>query len=516
MNENQELLSRLLKDRFHLSSFRLGQKAIIESVLAKKDVLAVMPTGGGKSLCYQLPAVASPGITIVVSPLIALMNDQVQALRKLGLHAGCIHSGLSLNEHKSVFQQMKDQENYLLYLSPERIQKPGFAPWLHHQKNINLFAVDEAHCVSQWGHDFRPEYSQLSLLRKIKPEVPLIGLTATATPLVKRDIIKQLGLRDPDQHVYGFYRPNLYYQVEFCADENEKINFVLSALKQTPEGKVILYCGTRKMTEEWASILAARGESVAFYHAGLSSEDRTQMEQSYHRGDVRILAATNAFGMGVDCPDVRLVVHTQMPGNIESYYQEVGRAGRDGKPATCLLVYSKKDKGLHSYFITQSEADQRIKNQRWSALKAMSFYAEGSECRHADILTYFKDQKRIKNCGHCDTCAPDSPRKIPEEIFSVPRAGRKILKTKSTKKSKTEVGAVPKEQEWMLDAIREWRREYAKEKDIPAFMVFSDKTLRDIANKNPKSESELERVYGLGEKKIALFGKILLEKLGIS
>ena len=486
-----ETLEETLKKKFKMPSFRLGQKEIIDSVVSSKDVLAVMPTGGGKSLCYQLPALLKPGITVVISPLVALMNDQVASLKKLGILAGAIHSGMSMDERKAVFQEMSSNPNYILYISPERVQKTGFAPWLAKQ-NISLFAVDEAHCVSQWGHDFRTEYAQLSCLRRLKPDVPMIGLTATATPLVKRDIITQLGLSEPDQHVYGFYRPNLYYQVEFCDEEHEKESLVLSALDKTPSGRVLLYCGTRKKTEAWSSILEGVGESVEYYHAGLSVAERNRIEEDFRNGKIRVLAATNAFGMGVDLPDVRLVIHTQMPGNIESYYQEIGRAGRDGNESTCLLTYSKKDKGLQSFFITQSDASKEIKNQRWQAFNAIVQYAEGSECRHADILTYFKDQKRIERCGHCDTCAPRSERRILPTI--------KIKAVKKKRKKKVEALFEPTmsdDQQWRNEMLREWRKEYAKSHDIPAFMVFSDKTLRDLILRAPTNKEDLYKVYGL-------------------
>ena len=491
-----------------MESFRLGQREIIQSVSDKKDVLAVMPTGGGKSLCYQLPAILGEGITIVISPLIALMNDQVEALKRLGLPGGCIHSGMGVNEKKEIFARLKESENFILYLSPERVQKPGFANWVRQQK-IHLIAVDEAHCVSQWGHDFRPEYSQLSRLRDLCPDVPMIGLTATATPAVKKDIIFHLGLRTPDQHVYGFYRPNLYYQVEFCTQDAEKEAYVLQALEQTKTGRIIIYCGTRKKTEDWATLLEEQGESVAFYHAGLSAQERTKIEKQYQSGEIRILAATNAFGMGVDHPDVRLVIHTQIPANIESYYQEVGRAGRDGKDSTCLLIYSKKDKGLHSYFIRESNLDSWMKSHRWQALDAMIQYAEGSECRHADILTYFNDRKRIERCGHCDACLVDSPRRIQK-----PAALQRVL-TRSKKRSKEAlfVPDMSDESKWRMDHIREWRKQYAKENDIPAFMVFSDKTLRDLVLRAPTNTEDLSKVYGLGKKKIEVFGQLLLEKL---
>ena len=501
-------LEQTLQNSFSLPHFRLGQKEIIESVLAGKDVLAVMPTGGGKSLCYQLPAQILKGITIVVSPLVALMNDQVAGLRKIGIPSGAIHSGMSDADKKSVFKQMEASEHFVLYLSPERIQKQGFIPWLK-TKKIALFAIDESHCVSQWGHDFRREYSQLNVLREAHPDVPIIGLTATATPLVKKDIIKQLSLKTPDEHVYGFYRPNLYYQVEFCDTEFDKEHFVLSALDRTPTGRVIIYCGTRKKSQAWSEQLQAQGHSVGYYHAGLSSEERTQVEEDYRAGRIRILAATNAFGMGIDHPDVRLVIHTQMTGNIESYYQEVGRAGRDGEHATCLMTYSKKDKGLQSYFITQSDAATPIKTLRWNSLEAIVQYSEGSECRHADILTYFKDQKRITRCGHCDSCAPGSDRKI--KITR--RAKAPIVKTKKPRKEALFVPSMSDDEKWRTEELREWRRTYAKENDIPAFMVFSDKTLRDLILRAPTNKEDLKKVYGLGDKKIEVFGKILIETL---
>lgn len=491
-----------------MTSFRLGQKEIIDSIMGNKDVLGVIPTGGGKSLCFQLPAMLKEGITVVVSPLIALMNDQVRALQDVGVPAGCIHSGVSDEEKIKVFKQMSEEKHFILYLSPERVQKPGFSNWLKKQK-IALFAIDEAHCVSQWGHDFRPEYTKLSILRQLKPEVPMIGLTATATPLVKNDIKYQLNLKSPDEHVYGFYRPNLYYQVEFCDDDSDKEGYVSKAIEQTPKGRVIIYCGTRKKTEEWAEFLESRGESVTFYHAGLSASERNAVEEDFHKGTYRILTATNAFGMGMDFPDVRLVVHTQLPSNIESYYQEVGRAGRDGKDSTCLLTYSKKDKGLQSFFITQSDADNNIKNQRWTALNAMIQYAEGSECRHGDILTYFKDTQRIQKCGHCDSCVPNSPRRVTE-----PHSFQKVIKTK--KKHKKEALFEPSmsnDQKWRLDEIRQWRKDYARENDIPAFMVFSDKTLRDLVLRAPTNLNDLKKVYGLGDKKIETFGKNLIQKL---
>lgn len=500
-------LEKHLSTHFKLDSFRKGQKEIITSVLCQKDALAIMPTGGGKSLCYQLPAVVKEGLVIVVSPLISLMEDQVTALKKLGIAAGCLHSNQSYEEKKRLFAELKTEKSYLLYLSPERVQKDGFAKWVTSQNPV-LFAIDEAHCISQWGHDFREDYSKLSLLRDLCPNTPILALTATATPQVAGDIAYRLHLRQPERHVYGFYRPNLFYQVYCCDDDEQKRQLLLQALEQTPEGRVIVYCGTRNATEETSEIVALHHNSVDFYHAGLNAEDRTRIQQEYDSGNIRILCATNAFGMGIDHPDVRLIVHYQMPANVESYYQEIGRAGRDGENSSCLLLYSKKDKGLQSYFIRQSHAPKSILNYRWRALDSIVQYAEGGECRHSGVLTYFRDRQRISECGHCDICLPNSARMI---NYVAPALPKKQSKTRSKKPKKVAIETpMTVEIEQRMQIIRKWRLDYANERDIPAFIVFSNKTLKDLAIKAPKNETELFSVYGMGEIKVEQFGSQLL------
>lgn len=511
---DSDTLLQSLRGRFHLNTFRTGQREVIESVLSGKDALAVMPTGGGKSLCYQLPAVCREGIVVVISPLIALMEDQVGALGELGIPAGFVHSGQGLGEKQELFQRLRREKNFVLYLSPERVQKEGFAEWVRTQR-ISLFAVDESHCVSQWGPDFRKDYYRLSILRHLRPDVPILALTATATPMVLGDIARQLGLRQPARHVYGFYRPNLYSQVETCDSEGMKLDYLHAAIEQFPEGRILVYCGTRKQAEEISATLSNRFIGVAHYHAGLSNEDRLSVQRDYEEGRSRILCATNAFGMGIDHADVRLVVHAQMPSNIESYYQEMGRAGRDGKDSTCLLLYSKKDKGLHSYFITKSEGDEATTKRRWRALDTIVEFAEGGECRHSGILTYFRDTFRIKNCGHCDACAPDSPRRVRVAEVPVLPLISATTRVRVRKKASAVAAAGPMtaEEKLRMEVLREWRKSYAEANDIPAFLVFSNKSLEDLARKNPQSTEDLLGVYGFGDHKVEHFGQEVLGEL---
>lgn len=508
MNFNFE---ETLKNNFNLDQFRIGQKEIISAVVNKKDVLAVLPTGGGKSLCYQLPAVHLQKLVIVISPLIALMKDQVYSLKRQGVPSGCLYSGQTEAEKREVFSQINKGGTFVLYLSPERAQKEGFQKWIL-TKDVALFAIDEAHCVSQWGHDFREEYGQLNILKTLKPEIPILALTASATPIVLTDIAKNLQLMKPEKMVHGFYRPNLYYQVEQCLSDEEKTEILLQALRQNKDGRILIYCGTRKVTESLSSYLQDMFEGVGYYHAGLPTAERTRIQEAYVNKELRILVATNAFGMGIDQPDVRLVVHYQMPGNIDSLYQEMGRAGRDEKHSTCLMLYSKKDKGLQSFFIQSSEAPSKIKDLRYRNLDTLVDYSEGSECRHAEILTYYKDSQRITSCGHCDSCDPTSDRKIQRPVFEM-LVKTKIVKSKLRKSTNTNV-TLDSNQEERFQTLKIWRKAKALELDIPAFVVFSDKSLRDMAIKNPRNMEDLKNVHGIGDAKLEKFGWDILAELG--
>lgn len=500
-----------LQNRFGLPSFRRGQREIIQAILSGRDVMAVLPTGGGKSLCYQYPAVCQNALAIVVSPLIALMQDQVAGLRKRGIAAGCLYAGQSAAEKRRVFLEMAAGGTFLLYLSPERIQKEGFQRWVK-DRPIGLFAVDEAHCVSQWGHDFRKEYTLLKMLKTGRPEVPMLALTASATPQVLLDIAHHLGLNNPERHVYGFYRPNLYYQVETCAGDEEKMALVRGALRQVPTGRVIIYCGTRKTTEAVAAQVGSFATGVAHYHAGLGIETRNEIQAAYERGTTRILISTNAFGMGIDHPDVRLVIHYNMTANIDALYQEMGRAGRDGCESTCLLLFAKRDKGLQAYFIQQSEAPGSIKRSRWNTLNALIDYAESGECRHAGILTYYKDAQRITECGHCDACLPTSPRRIQRPALAQAPI---MARTKNPKAAKLRSQDRPLDasEQMIFQLLRTWRKRTADSLDVPAFVVLSDRSLREISRHNPGSLTELKQIHGFGPVKLERFGNAVLNVL---
>jgi len=393
----------LLKQYFGFTSFRPLQEEIIRDALAGKDVFALLPTGGGKSLCFQLPAMARPGLTVVVSPLIALMKDQVDALQASGVPATFLNSSLAAGESRARLRGLHNGQYRLLYAAPERLMLSGVMSDLQ-RWHVNLLAVDEAHCISEWGHDFRPEYRQLLSLRQLFPAVPMIALTATATERVRTDIVTLLHLREPSCYIASFNRPNLTYRV-FA--KSKPYQQTLHFLRGRPGDSGIVYCQARKTAESVAERLSEDGVKAKPYHAGLAAAERTQHQELFLRDEVRVICATIAFGMGINKPNVRFVMHYDLPKNIEGYYQETGRAGRDGLPSECVLLFSAGDVVKLTRFINE-KPDPKERSIAHEQLRQMVHYAESSGCRRGELLAYFGEKANEDNCGGCDNCL--SPR----------------------------------------------------------------------------------------------------------
>ena len=589
-------LRAALKKYFGYDEFRPLQEEMIRDALAGRDVLALMPTGGGKSLCFQLPARLREGLTIVVSPLISLMKDQVDSMETSGIAATFLNSALDGDEARARLRGLYRGEHHLLYVAPERLMLETFLEKAK-QWQVAQIAIDEAHCISEWGHDFRPEYRQLANLREHFPGVPIMALTATATERVRRDILEQLKLREPRCYVASFNRPNLTYRV---LPKQDPYDQVLEIVRSRPDESGIVYCASRKTADSVATKLSADGIKAKPYHAGLDAKDRARNQDLFRRDDARVIAATIAFGMGVNKPNVRFVIHYDLPKNIEGYYQETGRAGRDGLPADCILLFNAGDVVKQKRFIEEkSEEEQIIAREQ---LRVMVGYAETGQCRRAVLLKYFGEEFPHRSCDGCDNCL--NPREtfdgtihaqkflscvhrvcakhgfgfglnhiveiltggdteairqrshnhlstfgigadvsrnawqaIGRELIQLgliatspgkfatlqlTDAGMAALRQRTpvvltkpldkavSKRAKRRPGDIPCD-EILFEKLRLLRRSLADERNVPAYVIFSDATLREMARALPTTMSEFERIPGVGERKLKDFAQPFTE-----
>jgi ATP-dependent DNA helicase RecQ len=598
-------LLTLLKQNFGFDSFRPLQEEIIRDALGGVDVFALLPTGAGKSLCFQLPALARTGLTVVVSPLISLMKDQVDALTTSGVPATFLNSTLKANELGARMLGLRDGTYRLLYVAPERLMLPGFLANLKDWP-VKLIAIDEAHCISEWGHDFRPEYRQLAQLRDLFPNTPLMALTATATRRVQNDIVKQLRLRRPSCYVASFDRPNLFYRVQAKQGSYKQL---LSFVNRHTEESGIVYCQSRNSTEDLAERLKAEGVAAEPYHAGLDATTRARNQDLFVRDEVQVICATIAFGMGINKPNVRFIVHYDLPKNIEGYYQETGRAGRDGLPSECLLLFSAGDAVKYSKFHDEISNPQEREIAR-QQLRQMVQLAESAECRRVALLRYFGEEFRAENCHACDNCL--TPRETYDGTIEAQKflscvyrlraksridfginqiaevlAGadtEKIRKWDHQNVSTYGIGKDRSQQEWRLigrelvrqgylkqlpekfnvlqlsdsgltalkqrqpihlvkpivapkgrkfgeekrkreyvaeieydqalfDRLRRLRKKLADERRVPAYIIFSDVSLRQMARSYPVTKAEFARISGVGETKLADFAQAFIESI---
>ena len=494
-------INQTLKQYFGYDSLRTGQEELINGILAGHDVLGIMPTGAGKSLCYQLPALMLKGITLVISPLISLMSDQVKALNQAGVHAAYINSSLTENQIRMALSYASQGRYKIIYVAPERLNTPRFLDFACNA-DISMLTVDEAHCISQWGQDFRPSYLEIAGFLTRLPRRPIVSaFTATATERVKNDIVASLGLNNPVTMVTGFDRPNLFFRVVTRKGGSQKDNSIINYVKKHEDESGIIYCATKKNVDKLYTLLNEQGISAGRYHAGLSNDERKQNQEDFTYDRIRVMVATNAFGMGIDKSNVRYVLHYNMPQSLEYYYQEAGRAGRDGEEAECVLFFSKQDIMINK-FLLQNKASagdvasdmQKTANDR-RKLQQMINYCETDKCLREFILSYFGDTTPCI-CNKCSNCVVVED----EEEETYVETGKKRKKAAQLA-GLNELGVAP------FEKLRSVRTELAAEKSVPPYIICSDKTLKDICAKLPRDKEQLADVYGMGEQKIQNYGE---------
>ena len=501
MTSEADLLTPLRR-YWGYSSFRPLQEKIVRSLIAGHDTCVVMPTGGGKSLCYQLPAVVSGRTAVVISPLIALMQDQAAQLAQMGIPAAVLNSSLSSADQNQVVRKAQEGAYRLLYLSPERLQRGDTLPWLQ-KVPIAFFAIDEAHCISEWGHEFRPEYRQLSRLRGSFPNQPIAAFTASATRHVRHDILLQLALQNPDKYIASFHRSNLRYLVREC-DSMEQNALLVTALGNYTDGNVIVYSPTINRVEETVDFLGNQGIPAVPYHAKMQSDERRRNQERWMSDEVRVLVGTIAFGLGINKASVRAVIHLALPKSVEQFYQEAGRAGRDGNPADCILLWRKQDAGLLGFFANQI-LDAAERDRAWQRYHIIRAFAESGRCRHRQICTHFGETPKWESCGACDICG-----NIPDWLTVKATPVRATFIGRSSEKASAL--STPTNMD-LREYLREWRRAMAKEQGVPAFVVLHDTSLDEICRQNPSSIAELLKITGIGERKAQTYGQEILAAL---
>lgn len=503
-------LQETLKHYFGYDSLRAGQQELIEGTLDGRDVLGIMPTGAGKSLCYQLPALMMGAeeerVTLVISPLISLMADQVKALNQAGVHAAYINSTLTENQIRLALEYARQGRYTLVYVTPERL---GTAQFLEFACNadIAMVTVDEAHCISQWGQDFRPSYLEIARFIDRLPARPVVSaFTATATDMVRRDIIRNLELESPVTVVTGFDRPNLFFKVVNRKGGRETDNSILNYVKRHEDESGIIYCATKKNVEKVHELLLANGVPAGRYHAGLSLEDRKRNQEDFTYDRIKVMVATNAFGMGIDKSNVRYVLHYNMPQSLEYYYQEAGRAGRDGEEAECVLFFSKQDiminKRLLDHKVSAANAavdDSELRANDQRKLNQMIRYCETDQCLREYILRYFGDESPC-TCDKCSNCVVIE-EEMEETYITDKRSAKKLAVT----------GDLTENGKALFELLRTGRMELAREQSVPPFIICSDKTLKDMCAKLPRNSADMETVYGMGAQKIQSYGAAFAE-----